>query len=262
VIEVTPLILTFNEQPNLRRTLARLAWAGQIVIVDSFSTDETPGIAREFPRVRLVQRKFDDHTSQWNFGLGQISTPWVLSLDADYLLPENFAAELENLRPDDSLSACFARFRYCVFGRPLRGALYPPRAVLFRKDRCHYVQDGHTQRLQISGKAVSLRSVIDHDDRKAFSHWLWAQDRYATQEAEHLAATPRAQLNFADRARRKIIFASALVFFHALIGKGLFLDGWPGWYYVFQRTLAELILSLKLIEQKLAPRKTADKPTV
>jgi glycosyltransferase involved in cell wall biosynthesis len=255
VNDVTPLILTFNEEPNLRRTLERLDWAGQIVIVDSFSTDQTPDIARDFPKVRMVQRTFDDHTSQWNFGVGQITTPWVLSLDADYVLPKEFAAELENLRPDEGLSACYARFRYCVFGRPLRATLYPPRAVLFRKDRCHYVQDGHTQRLQINGKTLSLRNVIDHDDRKPFAHWLRAQDSYAMQEAEHLTATPGTQLNFADRVRRRIVFAPALVFCHTLIGQGLVLDGWRGWYYVLQRTLAELILSLRLMEKKLGTRK-------
>jgi hypothetical protein len=54
-----------------------------------------------------------------------------------------------------------------------------------------------------------------------------------------------------DRIRRQIIFAPALIFFYTLFGKGLIFDGWPGWYYVFQRTLAEVLLSLRLIEQKL-----------
>jgi hypothetical protein len=62
---------------------------------------------------------------------------------------------------------------------------------------------------------------------------------------------PSTQLNLPDRLRRKIIIAPFLVFFYTLIFKGLILDGWPGWYYVFQRTLAEMLLSLKLIEQKL-----------
>ena len=83
---VTPLILTFNEAPNLRRTLARVAWAREIVIVDSFSTDETMHIAQSFPQARILQRKFDTFADQCNFGLQQITTEWVLSLDADYVL--------------------------------------------------------------------------------------------------------------------------------------------------------------------------------
>jgi hypothetical protein len=219
--------------------------------VDSFSEDETLAIGRNFPQVRVVQRKFDDHTGQWNFGVGQTGTPWVLALDADYILPAAFAGELEKLPSKENLDAYFVNFRYCIFGRPLRGTLYPPRAVLFRKDRCRYVQDGHTQRLQINGQTAMLDSVIDHDDRKPFSHWLWSQDRYALLEVAKLADTPPAKMSFQDRIRRKILFAPALVFVYTLLGKGLILDGWPGWYYVCQRTLAELILSLRLVEEKL-----------
>jgi glycosyltransferase involved in cell wall biosynthesis len=252
--QITPLILTFNEAPNLRRTLERLTWAREIVVVDSFSTDETLVIAREFPHMRVVQRKFDDHTNQWNYGVDQIRTPWVLALDADYVLPPEFAAELNSFHPIDSLSAGYARFRFCVFGRPLRGTLYPPRAVLFRKERCRYVNDGHTQRLQINGQSFYLKSVIDHDDRKSLTHWLWAQDRYAVLEAAKLASAKAGELGWPDRIRKKIVLAPALIFFYTLFGQLLILDGWAGWYYVWQRTLAEMILSLRLTEHTLLHR--------
>lgn len=256
--EITVLILTCNEAPNLARCLERLRWAKQIVILDSGSTDETLAIAALFQNVRTIHRPFDTHAQQWNFGIDQTGTPWVLALDADYVLPSAFAGELEKLRPADNLNACLANFRYCIFGRPLRGTLYPPRAVLFRKNRCHYVQDGHTQRLQFNGQPSFLDGVIDHDDHKPFLRWLRAQDRYAALEVAKLTATPPDDLSFPDHLRRKILFAPALVFFYTLLGKGLILDCWPGWYYVFQRTLSELILSLRLVEAKLKP-KTVDR---
>ena len=71
---VTPLILTYNEAPNIGRVLNCLGWAEEIVIVDSFSTDETREIAHRFKNVRWIDRAFDDHTSQWNSGLAQVST--------------------------------------------------------------------------------------------------------------------------------------------------------------------------------------------
>ena len=249
---ITPLILTYNEAPNLRRTLERLVWAQAIVIVDSYSTDDTLAIAQEFPQVRVLRRKFDTHTAQWNFGLEVIQTTWALALDADYVLSSEFVDELEAFSPNNSLSACYAQFRFCVFGRPLRGTLYPPRAVLFRKDRCRYVQDGHTQLLQINGQTIMLQNRIDHDDRKPLTHWLWAQDRYAILEAAKLEAAKIDKLGFADRIRKKIILAPILIFFYTLLGQRLIFDGWAGWYYVWQRTLAEMILSLRLTEQKLS----------
>ena len=100
---ITPLVLTFNEAPNIDRTLARLQWARRVVVVDSFSTDETLAICGRYPNVDLKQRRFDNHTDQWNWGLDQITTEWVLSLDADYVLTEALIDELSSwnvlLRP-------------------------------------------------------------------------------------------------------------------------------------------------------------------
>jgi glycosyltransferase involved in cell wall biosynthesis len=249
--QVTPVILTFNETPNLGRCLEKLRWASEVIVLDSGSTDGTPELAAAFSNVRVVQRAFDDHTSQWNHAISLATTPWILSLDADYILPDEFAAEVEQLNPSADEAAYFARFRYCVFGKVLRGSLYPPRAVLFQRDRCAYIQDGHTQLLRAEGPTGRLSGIISHDDRKPLSSWLRAQARYAELEARHLLETPPSLLNRADRIRRWIFVAPALVFCYTLIGKGLILDGLPGWYYVMQRTLAELMLSLHLMHRRL-----------
>src|SRR5262245_59732777 len=110
--QITPLIITYNEGSNLGRTLDRLAWAKKIVIVDSFSTADTVDIACRFPQTQLVQREFDSFASQCNFGLQQIRTPWVLSLDADYLVSEPLAHELGQLRLSDETAGYRASFRY------------------------------------------------------------------------------------------------------------------------------------------------------
>ncbi|HEU5130546.1 MAG TPA: glycosyltransferase, partial [Pyrinomonadaceae bacterium] len=88
--DITPLILTYNEAPNIARSLSALTWANDIVVVDSFSDDDTVAIARSDSRVRVFQRAFDTHRNQWEFGLKEtgISTPWVLALDADYVLSD------------------------------------------------------------------------------------------------------------------------------------------------------------------------------
>jgi glycosyltransferase involved in cell wall biosynthesis len=249
--EITPLILTYNEAPNIERVLACLTWAKRVVIVDSDSTDQTETLAKQFSNVIFLRRPFDTHSQQWNFGLGQVATDWVLALDADYVLPEEFILELRQLQPGTGVAAYFARFKYCIDGHPLRATLYPARAVLFSRGHCHYEQDGHTQRLHIAGPSETLAAVIHHDDRKPLDHWLRAQSRYAALETAKLLDCPREALGLADRIRASIVLAPILVFFHVLIGKGLILDGWRGWYYVLQRTLAEVLLSLHLLERKL-----------
>src|SRR5690349_23808475 len=110
--QITPLILTYNEAPNLGRTLAALSWAREIVVVDSFSDDETLEIAASFPNVRVVQRAFDSHRNQWEFGLREtgIKTEWVLALDADYVVTQDALAELRGLQPGDTIAAYRANF--------------------------------------------------------------------------------------------------------------------------------------------------------
>lgn len=252
---ITPLILTWNEEPNLRRCLERLQWAREVLVVDSGSTDMTTAIAAEFSNVRLIVRAFDDHTTQWNFGVDATGTPWVLSLDCDYVLGAGFELELSRLREAEDMDAYHASFRYLIFGKALRACLYPPRAVLFRKDRCRYVADGHTQILQVgSGRAGQLATRIDHDDRKPLSRWFSSQDKYACLEAEKLLALPSSALSFQDRIRRTMILGPVVVFFYTLLGRQAVLDGWAGWYYTFQRTLAEIMLSLRLLEDRVSAR--------
>lgn len=253
--EVTPLILTFNEAPNIRRTLENLSWAREILVVDSFSTDETLEIVRSFPRARVFLRTFDNHTAQWNYGLEQVASEWVLSLDADYVVNADFIAELERINLSSSdLSAWFARIRYCISGHELRGSLYPPRAVLFRKSRCRYVDDGHTQLLDIDGLTGMLKAPVLHDDRKPLSRWLNSQPRYLSLEADKLLKTPHDQLGWKDRLRKRIVFAPLLTVLYCLFAKQLIFDGWPGIFYTSQRVYAELLLSLELLDRRLKRR--------
>ena len=255
--DITPLILTFNEAPNIARTLSKLAWAKNVVIVDSHSTDNTRDLATTaHPGVRWFERAFTSHAEQWNFGLQatQIATEWVLALDADFVLTDGFADELERINTEGSVDGYEASFLYCVAGQPLRGAAYPPVVVLFRRSRAKYVQDGHTQRVQVSGAVRKLAHRIYHDDRKPLSHWLSAQSRYMRLEAEKLSTTPVSQLAWVDRLRRMIVVAPPAMFVYCLIVKGGFLDGKRGLFYAMQRAAAELILSLNLVERMLARR--------
>src|SRR4051812_11457994 len=98
--QITPIILTYNEASNIRRTLDAVSWARDIVMVDSFSDDATLMIVSQIPRVRVFQRQFDCHQDQWNFALKEtgIATEWVLALDADYVLTPELVEELKSVQ--------------------------------------------------------------------------------------------------------------------------------------------------------------------
>lgn len=248
---ITPVILTYNEAPNIGRTLEKLIWAKRIVVIDSHSTDETLEILENYSSVDVFKRGFDSHVLQWNYGLDQVETNWVLSLDADYVLSDELIAEIDQLEPDDNIAGYFARFQYCVFGKPLRGNILPPRQVLSRVGCSSYIGDGHTQRLQVEGDSDYLQSYIYHDDRKSLSRWLWAQDRYMVLEVNKLYKTSDCELSLSDRIRKRKVLAPFIILFYCLILRGGIFDGWRGWYYAFQRMFAEILLSLRLIERDL-----------
>jgi glycosyltransferase involved in cell wall biosynthesis len=244
--QITPVILTRDEEPNIGRTLGQLGWAREVIVVDSFSSDATVEIARRFPNVRLLQRAFDDHAAQWTFGQQHVRTPWFLALDADYYLPDELTQELETLVPGRT-RAYRATFRYAVNGRVLRASLYPPRIVLAMTAHASFWLDGHTQRISVDGDAADLRTPIIHDDRKSFRSFLARQKRYMVQEAEKLRLRDPRSLNLAGRLRKLIVVAPFAVLVHTLFVKGLILDGRAGLRYAWERFVAELILSRELL---------------
>jgi glycosyltransferase involved in cell wall biosynthesis len=252
---ITPAILTLDEEPNIGRLLERLRWAARIIVVDSGSSDRTMEIATSFPNVVFVENRFESHSKQWNFARSLVKTPWVLELDADHIPSDDFEAALRTLEPS-AHSAFKAHFRYSIFGRPLRGSLFPDLPVLFLNDRVEIHQDGHANQLKVTGTIGMLPAVIHHDDRKTSARFVANQLKYMALERMKLS-DPKSRLSIADRLRTKHVVAPMLAFFYVLFVKRAILDGRHGWYYAYQRLLAETILALELLDQKL--RKSADR---
>ena len=242
--DITPLILTRDEEANIGGTLAQLAWAREVVVVDSMSGDRTPEIAWSFPNVRFVQRPFDTHAAQWAFGASLVTTEWTLTLDADYFVPEELVQELATL--DGKAAAYEATFRYAVNGKTLRASLYPPRAVLLRRGRFEFWQDGHTQRVRIDGPIAQLRTPMIHDDRKDLGRFVSRQRAYMREEAAKLRATPFASLNAMGKLRTLRVVAPLAVLVYTLLVKRTILDGRAGWRYAWERFLAECMLAGEL----------------
>jgi len=254
--QVSVLVITHNEAANIGRTLDAIRLARKILIVDSGSTDETLEIVRRHPNTQIVERAFDSFAEQCNFGLARLPPGWVLSLDADYELSADLVAEIDKLAPSEAICGYSASFVYRIHGKALRSTLYPPRTVLYRRERASYRNEGHGHRVVIDGTVGKLAAPIYHDDRKPLSRWLSSQQGYAKREATHLLAAPPGTLRRKDRIRLMAWPAPILVFFYTLLIKRCLFDGWAGWLYVLQRTLAELLIAIEIVDRRLLGRRS------
>lgn len=220
MLDLSVIILTYNEELHIRRCLDNVASiAKEIFIIDSFSTDRTLDIAREYPNVRILQNKWENnHARQFNWGLANapVSTEWVLRLDADeYLLPElvtELAAKANSW--DDDVTGLIIKRRHMFMGRWMKRGTYPVKLLrIFRygKAVCEQrLMDEHIQLL--SGRSVELdNDFVDHNlnDLSWFCH---KHVNYAIREAVDLldmefnltgAAESDANKNISRQALRK-----------------------------------------------------------
>jgi hypothetical protein len=256
-LPLTVLLLTYNEEANIERTLAALKWVPGILVIDSGSSDRTLEILATEPNVTVRHRPFDSFADQCNFGLNLIKTEWVLSLDADYVVTPALVKEIcssFHLAEQMQFAGFAIPFRYCIAGKPLRGTLLPPRICMYRTAGARYRNDGHGHRVDVPGKVGRLHNPILHDDRKPLERWLSSQLAYLTIETRKLQTTPSSQLSIADRLRLKTPLAPLAALVLCLFVNGGILDGWQGWTYAFQRCYAEILLKLMLLETRAIRR--------
>jgi glycosyltransferase involved in cell wall biosynthesis len=258
--QITPVLLTYNEVANIGRTLSRLAWAKDIVVVDSGSTDGTLAVLASFPKVRVYNRVFDTHANQWRYAIEgtQIATDWILRLDADYEMSDALVWELSQLDPKAAVNAYRIGFDYAIFSNKLVSSLYPSNTILLRRG-CFTVWDkGHTEAWEVNGPVAMLHGRITHDDWKSTSQWLSSQARYMQRELEWLRVSKSAGLRNWLRLRPPLM--PIVVFLYCMFGKGLVLNGRAGIFYALQRMVAEGVLSLMVLEDRLRKRVTHSPP--
>ena len=187
---LTALVLTYNEEMHLRRCLESLKdICEEIVIIDSFSKDETENIAKEFG-ASFYQNPFVNHAVQLNWGLenAEINTDWVIRVDADEYISKELASSIENELPNlnsDITGVRVKRLMY-FFNKPLKKAgMYPIwHLKLWRHGKASCEQRWMDERMKLSnGETTTLEGDLIDNNLNNLTWWTDKHNKYATREA-------------------------------------------------------------------------------
>jgi glycosyltransferase involved in cell wall biosynthesis len=185
-VKVSAVIITYNEERNIRRTLSQLYWCDEIIIVDSHSSDKTVNICKEFG-CNVFYRKFDGYGPQKRFAVSKANNDWVLCIDADEVLTDKLIDELtDTLKPGSEYAAfsfpmnlVFLNKEF-VYGKESRRYFLR----LFNKQKGGFTDDVIHEGIRVSGPVKKLRHTIRHYSYGSLSQYLEKFNRYSTYSAE------------------------------------------------------------------------------
>ena len=185
---ISALAIVFNEEHNIRQYLDNMSFADEIIVVDSFSTDNTPSIIKnEYPHVKFYQRVFDDFSSQRNYTLDLASNDWVTFFDADERVTQKGIEEIINtVNSNPEEDAFWVKRIFYYEGKPFVTNNFndDKTSRIFRRSRCRYSSRLVHEKLDIKGKSKVLKHAIHHYSFKDKEDFLQKRLQYSRLKAK------------------------------------------------------------------------------
>jgi len=272
------IILTFNEEIHIARCINSVkAIASQIVVIDSFSTDNTVAIAESLGAVVLQNKWENNHAKQLNWGLANapLTTDWILRIDADEVLTPALQQEIAQKLPilsKDITGVVLPRYNYFMGKQIKRGTGVLKILRLFRRGKAvceNKLMDEHMVLLE--GQSVSFTNVMIDNNLNNLSWWTTKHNNYSNREMISLicnqfdlldsnndtktltkAAKSKRKLK-SKYARLPLFWRAGAYFFYRYILKGGFLEGKEGFLWHFlQGFWYRILVDAKIFEIKKA----------
>jgi glycosyltransferase involved in cell wall biosynthesis len=282
-VPVSILIPIRNEAANLPRCLASVAWAAEIFVVDSGSTDGSQKIAEE-AGARMVQFQFNGiwpKKKNWALENLPFSHEWVFILDADEVLPPGTAEEIRGIvsAPDSPVTGYWINRRFMFMGKWLRHAYYPNwnlRLFRHRLGRYEQMTDVDTQsgdnevheHVVVRGETGRLRSEMDHYAFPSVEVFVEKHNRYSNWEARvaldrSARGDDRLQMGAVGWRRKLKRFShhlpcrGLLRFLYVYLFQRGFLDGVEGYYFARLHGFYEFLSEAKTYELRQRAKREA-----
>lgn len=275
---VSVIVPVKNEAENLKRCLPALAWADEIFVVDSASTDATAAVAESFG-ARVAQFRFNGvYPKKKNWALENLPlrNEWVLIVDADEVVVPELAREIVERIATDEADGYYLNMKYFFLGKRIRRCGYAEawNLRLFKHRLGRYERapaaPGSTagdneahEHVELEGRVLRLKNELDHFAYPTISSWLEKHDRYSTWEAEQYERFLRDPIPKSigkgkrfKRMLKKVYLrtpCSPLIrFLYAYIIRLGFLDGAPGLAFCSLLAFYDFLCRAKVYERKLA----------
>jgi glycosyltransferase involved in cell wall biosynthesis len=245
------IVTTFNEEINIAECLESVAWADEVLVVDSFSTDRTVEIARGYPAT-VLQREYFGSAAQKNWSLDRVANEWVLIIDADERVPEPLAKEiLSLLAGEPSANGYYIRRENVFIDKVIRHSGWSTDKVvrLFRRDKGRYPNRRVHADLEIEGPVPVLRNPFLHYTFRSFDQYFRKFLNYAEWGAAQAFRDGR------SAGLVEIGFRPAWRFFRMFVLQAGFLDGLHGLVLCALQAFGVFLKYARLWEYRIRQRR-------
>ena len=259
---IAVVMISLNEAHNLEAVLQNLqGFAREVFLVDSYSVDDTVGIALKYG-VHVVQRRFKGFGEQWNFALRElpITAPWTMKLDPDERLSDELKASIQCLVNSGVPDGIIIPRRLWFMGTVL--PVQKPILRVWRTGACRFTDVAVNEHPLVEGNIRRASGYLEHHDSPSLDHWLGKQNRYTTAlaasqfEDRALAVPPRLLGSALERRmwlKRnfwKVPGRYLILFLYHLLVVGAWRAGRVGWIWAHLRTEVYRIWEYKRYEME------------
>ena len=225
-MRISATIIVRNEADNIEAVCRSVAWADEIVVVDSDSTDGTIEIARRFTD-KIYNREFQGYKDKHEFADSKATGDWIFWIDADERVTPELQASIETLRnADDSSNTAgyeIARRTFFLDKWIRHSGWYPDYQMrLYRKEASFWDGVAPHQTARVNGRVEKLEGELLHYTKRSLSEYHRVLDSYSTLAAEHMATEGK------RAGVTKILGGAISAFFRSFVVKQGFRDGIPG----------------------------------
>ncbi len=186
--KISAVIITLNEQKALPAFLESLWFAHEIIVLDSYSTDNTVAVAKENKKVKVFERTFDDFSSQKNAAISKASHDWIVFFDPDEKITKQLSQEIINTLKDPKAIAYYVKREFYFMGKKIKfSGLQNDHVIrLFNKNYCSYNQNLVHEVMQANGRTATLKNKLPHYSYSSFDNYTAKMHHYSALKAKML----------------------------------------------------------------------------